>query len=315
MLLHARVGERADRSTTGINLRFDTTNDPARDLFSQANFPNASARAAGRCARSLRAPDRARRRRHRRCRLDDAGNVRRVRSRSAPGQDGHALAASRRTRGASRLPLTLNAGRPLGRAAAVHADQRTSCRPRPWPTSAGCPAWATAAPISKCRLQQPGRPAAIGVPEYVNLHDRGTEGYNTDWNNFAPNVGVAWRPERGERLAAHAARRSRTGDAARRLLGRVTSVRAWPRSSASTTTILAAPQPHPRRLHRHRRTRRNVAGPPCGSPSRLYNALVPGHAHLSDCQRGRIEPTTSRRSRRTSRSHRRAPGRSASSDR
>jgi len=38
-------------------------------------------------------------------------------------------------------------------------------------------------------------PQASGgkLPEYVR-YDRGNPGYNTDYNNFAPNVGVAWRP-------------------------------------------------------------------------------------------------------------------------
>ena len=30
-------------------------------------------------------------------------------------------------------------------------------------------------------------------PEYIQL-TRGTNGYETDWNNFAPNVSIAWRP-------------------------------------------------------------------------------------------------------------------------
>ena len=38
-------------------------------------------------------------------------------------------------------------------------------------------------------------PGATGgkYPTFVQF-DRGNPGYNTDWNNFAPNVGVAWRP-------------------------------------------------------------------------------------------------------------------------
>ena len=48
---------------------------------------------------------------------------------------------------------------------------------------------------------------------------QGSSAYNTDWNNFAPNVGVAWRPNVAERLSAHAAGRPRSVDAARRLLG------------------------------------------------------------------------------------------------
>ena len=38
-------------------------------------------------------------------------------------------------------------------------------------------------------------PASSGgkAPEFAQF-TTGTRGYNTDWNNFAPNIGVAWRP-------------------------------------------------------------------------------------------------------------------------
>jgi hypothetical protein len=45
-----------------------------------------------------------------------------------------------------------------------------------------------------CNLFQPGNLPANGVqPKYVK-YDPGSPGFNTDYNNFAPNVGVAWRP-------------------------------------------------------------------------------------------------------------------------
>jgi hypothetical protein len=43
-----------------------------------------------------------------------------------------------------------------------------------------------------CNLFQPGVLTGIS-PTYVQ-YDSGRSGYETDWNNFAPNVGVAWRP-------------------------------------------------------------------------------------------------------------------------
>jgi hypothetical protein len=43
-----------------------------------------------------------------------------------------------------------------------------------------------------CNLFQPGVLTGI-TPTYVQ-YDSGNPGYDTDWNNFAPNVGVAWRP-------------------------------------------------------------------------------------------------------------------------
>jgi hypothetical protein len=45
---------------------------------------------------------------------------------------------------------------------------------------------------SKCNFLAPGSSGG-SYPEYIQLKE-GTEGYNTDWNNFAPSVSVAWRP-------------------------------------------------------------------------------------------------------------------------
>jgi hypothetical protein len=43
-----------------------------------------------------------------------------------------------------------------------------------------------------CRFFTPGASGGK-IPEYSQLQS-GTNGYNIDWNNVAPNVGVAWRP-------------------------------------------------------------------------------------------------------------------------
>ena len=45
---------------------------------------------------------------------------------------------------------------------------------------------------SKCNFLTPGASGGV-VPEFKQLTS-GTNGYNTDWNNLAPTVGVAWRP-------------------------------------------------------------------------------------------------------------------------
>jgi hypothetical protein len=47
----------------------------------------------------------------------------------------------------------------------------------------------------ECNLFQPGNLAggANFVPQYQKF-TTGTSGYETDWDNFAPNLGVAWRP-------------------------------------------------------------------------------------------------------------------------
>jgi hypothetical protein len=43
-----------------------------------------------------------------------------------------------------------------------------------------------------CNLFQPGTLTGI-TPQYVQ-YDSGNPGYDTDWNNVAPNVGASWRP-------------------------------------------------------------------------------------------------------------------------
>ena len=45
-----------------------------------------------------------------------------------------------------------------------------------------------------CNLFQPGNiPSPEVRPQYV-AYNPGDPGYNTDWNNIAPNLGIAWRP-------------------------------------------------------------------------------------------------------------------------
>jgi hypothetical protein len=44
----------------------------------------------------------------------------------------------------------------------------------------------------KCNFLSPGASGGV-IPEFKQL-TRGTNGYNTDWNNLAPTIGIAWRP-------------------------------------------------------------------------------------------------------------------------
>jgi len=46
---------------------------------------------------------------------------------------------------------------------------------------------------SKCNFLQPGATGGA-TPIYEQLSE-GTEGYKTDWNNFAPSASIAWRPD------------------------------------------------------------------------------------------------------------------------
>jgi hypothetical protein len=44
----------------------------------------------------------------------------------------------------------------------------------------------------KCNFLSPGASGGV-VPEFKQLTE-GTNGYDTDWNNLAPTIGIAWRP-------------------------------------------------------------------------------------------------------------------------
>jgi hypothetical protein len=45
---------------------------------------------------------------------------------------------------------------------------------------------------SKCNFFSPGTDTGV-VPEFIQ-YTSGTKGYDTDWNNVAPSVGIAWKP-------------------------------------------------------------------------------------------------------------------------
>ena len=47
--------------------------------------------------------------------------------------------------------------------------------------------------LQQVQLPQPGSPRAAPSPQYILL-EKGTEGYKTDLNNFAPSASIAWRP-------------------------------------------------------------------------------------------------------------------------
>ena len=65
---------------------------------------------------------------------------------------------------------------------------------------------------------QPGRPQQPDARcRRTRAYDPSNTGYNIDYNNFAPNVGVAWRPNVRTGWLSHDPRRSGAGDDERRL--------------------------------------------------------------------------------------------------
>ena len=190
-MLLTRAWESELTPTTGINLRFNTTNDPARDLFSQANFPNASGAQLS-DARDLYAlltgrvgaitGDAS---------LDASGNYVPLSPITRQGKmDMYSLFAQDSWR--LTPAVTLNAGlrwdlqRPFTPTSAVltAATMADVC---------GMSGLGDGGTYSKCRFDAPGAGPNPVVPQFVNLTS-GNKGYDTDWNNLAPNVSVAWRP-------------------------------------------------------------------------------------------------------------------------
>ena len=82
--------------------------------------------------------------------------------------------------------------RALGTAAADAAAQRLILDVGASRTSAAARASATGPAGAAATCSSPERLPG-STPQYVQ-YDSGNPGYDTDWNNFAPNVGVAWRP-------------------------------------------------------------------------------------------------------------------------
>ena len=185
-----RAWDDNQQQVTGINLRFDTTNDPAAPMFSTANFPGASA-----------------------AQLTDArelyslltGRVGAITGQAALDPDTNQYTLNGKRRRAGKLDnysafiqdswrltstLTLNAG--------VRYDLQTPFEPTNDTMSAaslesicGISGLGNGSLYNACDFYHPG--ARGVVPQFVQF-TTGTKGYTVDKNNFAPNVGVAWRP-------------------------------------------------------------------------------------------------------------------------
>jgi hypothetical protein len=174
-----------------IDLAFDNTNDPAAGLFATANFPGAS---GGQLtdARQLYALL--------------TGRVSAVTGQAALDADTGEYTYLGRRRRAGKLnvysafiqdswrlspTLTVNAG--------LRWDVQMPFTPSndtmttvSLSSICGVSGTGTGGLYNACNFFAPGASGGA-VPEFVQL-TAGTKGYNIDWNNFAPNIGVAWRP-------------------------------------------------------------------------------------------------------------------------
>ena len=189
--LRATAFDNGQRMVPSIQLGFDTTNDPAAGMFTTANFPNAS---GGQLtdARALYALL--------------TGRVEEIESQIAlnPDTNKYVPFAPRQREGKIDM---------------YSLFVQDSWRTTPTLTVTGGLRWDVQMPFTsnndimsavtmesmcgisgiggggvydRCNFFQPG--ASSGVrPEFIQL-TKGTLGYDTDWNNVGPTIGVAWRP-------------------------------------------------------------------------------------------------------------------------
>jgi hypothetical protein len=185
-----RAWDDSQQQVTGIDLRFDTTNDPAASLFSAANFAGASAAQLA-DARDLYALL--------------TGRVGAITGQAALDAETNKYSLNGKRRRAGKLDnyaffvqdswrltptVTLNAG--------LRYDLQTPFQPVNDTMSAatlesvcGISGVGDGSLYNACDFFHPGTRGV--VPEFVQF-TTGTKGYDVDKNNFAPNIGVAWRP-------------------------------------------------------------------------------------------------------------------------
>jgi hypothetical protein len=190
--LHTRVHDNAQTVVPGINLGFNTTNDPAAGLFTTANFPGASG-----------------------ANLTDARELYALLTGRVSAVTGQAALDSKTNRYTAFAPrrregyinmysafmqdswrttptLTINAGLRWDLQMPFTAMNDTLSAAN-FASVCGMSGLGDGGTYSRCNFNRPG-PASNGVvPEYVQFSS-GTRGYDIDWNNVSPNVGIAWRP-------------------------------------------------------------------------------------------------------------------------
>ena len=189
--LLTRAWENAQQMVSGVNLGFDTSNDPANGLFNGTNFRDAS---AGQLtdARQLYALL--------------TGRVISVTGQAAldPATNRYAAFGARRREGAIDVysgfvqdswritpTLTLNAGLRYDVQLPFSAGNDTMSTVT-MADVCGISGEAGTGLYDRCKFFSPGS-ASGKVPTFQQL-TKSTLGYSTDWNNLAPNVQLAWRP-------------------------------------------------------------------------------------------------------------------------
>jgi Carboxypeptidase regulatory-like domain/TonB dependent receptor-like, beta-barrel len=188
-----RAWDDSQQQVTGLTLGFDNTNDPARTMFNTTNFPGASGGQLAN-ARALYALL--------------TGRVNSVNGQAAldPDTNEYVLLGKRRRHGkldnfAAFIQDSWQTTPTLTITAGVRWDVQTPFSPIndtmsavPLADACGISGLGDGSIYNACNFFAPGANGGKAIPEFVQFTS-GTRGYNTDWNNVSPSVGVAWRPQ------------------------------------------------------------------------------------------------------------------------
>jgi hypothetical protein len=190
-ILNSRAWENAQNQVPGLTLGFNNTFDPAIGLFNTTNFPGAS-----------------------NDNLSDAravyamltGRVSNVSGQAAldANTNEYVFLGPRRFEGAIRVyslfgqdswRMTPNVTLTYG----LRWDLQTPFKPANNNLTAvtlesmcGMSGLGSGGTFDKCNFFSPGTNTGL-VPQYIGL-TKGNNGYETDWNNVGPSVGIAWKP-------------------------------------------------------------------------------------------------------------------------
>ena len=190
--LNVGAWENAQQFVPGLTLGVNTTNDPARTMFNTTNFPGASA-AQLNDARDLYALLTGRVTSVTgQAALDPETNT--YRAFSARRREGYINMTSMFAQDSWRLSptVTLNGGLRWDVQLPFTAVNDTMSTVT-LNSICGVSGLGDGGTFNKCNFNAVGAQPGGVVPEFIE-YSRGTRGYETDWNNVSPNIGIAWRP-------------------------------------------------------------------------------------------------------------------------
>jgi hypothetical protein len=191
-LLFVDAWEMAKQVVPGINLGFSTTSDPARGLFNNTNFPGASTGELA-DARAIYALL--------------TGRVSSITGQAAldPKTGEYVAFAPRRREGSldthslffqdawrATPTLTINAGLRWS-VQLPFTPANNTMTTITMEDACGISGMGPQTTLyNRCNFYSPGASGGV-IPSFKQFTE-GSRGYATDWDNFAPNIGVAWRP-------------------------------------------------------------------------------------------------------------------------